>query len=158
MFFVLGHWTKSQMWSTEDVRRKFRYRRVCFQVDFIDNDDYGALRHRRRIWHMDANFQYAPYRVPETILGYHMKDYWRKKLIQQIWTIIVHLCVAQLPIKAFEKTRLRGWQNHLSIWKFELLTISQDMEHISGKKMKKKKLFFLNWLVLVTRNIDPYVT
>ena len=139
MFFVLGHWITSQIWSTEDVRWKFRYRRVCFQVDFSDNDDDCALRHRRRIGHMDVNFQYASYRVPETIIGYHMKDYWQKKLIHQIWTIIVHLCVAQLPIKAFEKTRLRGWQNHLSIWKFKLLTIFQNMEHISWKKLKKNK-------------------
>ncbi len=59
MFFVLGHWIKSQMWSTEDVKRKFRYRRVCFQVDLTDNGDNGDLKHRQRIGNMDVNSQYA---------------------------------------------------------------------------------------------------
>ena len=74
----------------------------------MTNDTYGALRHRQRIGHKNANVQYAAYRGLKPILGTQMKDYCLKKLIHQIGTIDDHLGAAQPTIKAFKKNRRSG--------------------------------------------------
>ena len=79
----------------------------------MTNDTYGALRHRQRIGHKNANVQYAAYRGVKLILGTQMKDYCLKKLIHQIGTIVDHLRADLSPKNAFKKNCHSGLQNHL---------------------------------------------
>ena len=57
------------------MRQKFKYWGIfVFQKDLNKNDNNDVARHQQSMAHSNLNAQYAAYKVPNTILGSHMKD------------------------------------------------------------------------------------